>query len=408
MTINFEKSSIQDSRLFDPIKVGNMELQHRIVHAPATRLRCHEDGMVMTELVREYYSQRSSVPGTLLITESIFSGPKSGGFTNIPCLYNEKHAEAWRPIVKAIHENKCFVFMQFWNLPGELKPEYLLDQENLENISQGECPMDPTGLPAALGGAFSICGKELYMDKYMSKYDIDEHISEYTEAAKRAVFQCGADGIEVHQVNGFLLDKFVLNGFGENCDPNYRGTYENRVRFCLELLESVVKAIGQERVGYRISPYSDIWKSKDHMEAHMYMVQQLRVKFKNLAYLHVIEPRAYWTGHQQILQEEGSLKYQKLWNKPLLSAGGHDRDSALQLATQDNVLVAFGRYFLANPDLPFRLKFNIPLNRWNRAKFYTKKSPEGYIDYPYCEEFLNKTSEAKNQKVSCGKERIFN
>ncbi|WBW71481.1 NADPH dehydrogenase, (Old yellow enzyme) involved in small alpha,beta-unsaturated carbonyl compound [Schizosaccharomyces osmophilus] len=408
MTIKVENTSIHDSLLFDPIKVGNMELQHRIVHAPATRLRCHEDGMVMTDLVKEYYSQRSAIPGTFLITESIFSGPKSGGFTNIPCLYNEKHVEAWRPIVKAIHEKKCFVFMQFWNLPGELKPEYLVDQENLENISHGECPMDPTGLPAALGSVYSICGEELYMDKYMNKSSIDEHIAEYTEAAKRAVFGCGADGIEVHQVNGFLLDKFVLNGFGEKCDPNYRGTLENRVRFCLELLGSVVKAIGQERVGYRISPYSDIWKSKDHVEAHVYVVQKLRENFKKLAYLHVIEPRTYWTGHQHILREQNSLEYQKLWKQPLLSAGGHDQNSALQLTTQDNVLAVFGRYFLANPDLPFRLKYNIPLNRWNRARFYTKKSPEGYIDYPFCDEFLSKALKVENEKHPSEKQESKN
>ncbi|EPY49479.1 NADPH dehydrogenase [Schizosaccharomyces cryophilus OY26] len=386
MTIDIENTSSYDSKLFHSIMIGNMELQHRIVHAPATRLRCHEDGM------------RSAVPGTLLITESIFSGLKSGGFSNIPCLYNEQHVEAWKPIVKGIHDKKCFVFMQFWNLPGELKPDYLEDQERLENVTQGECPMDPTGLPAALGSAYSICGESLYIDKYMSKLDINEHIAEYREAAKRAVFGCDADGIEVHQVNGFLLDKFVLNGFGEKCDPNYRGSLENRVRFCLELIQSVVEAIGQERVGYRISPYSDIWRSKDHVEAHTYLVQRLRENFPKLAYLHVIEPRKYWTGHEQILQEKNSLEYQKLWKQPLLSAGGHDRDSALQLTTQDNVLVVFGRYFLANPDLPFRLKHNLPLNKWNRSKFYAKKRPEGYIDYPFCDEFIRETAKAENIK----------
>lgn len=377
------------SKLFQPIKVGNMQLQHRIVHAPATRLRCLDNGLVMTDLVKEYYKQRSSIPGTLLITESLFSGAKSGGFSNIPCLYNDEHVEAWKPIVQAIHDNDCFVFIQFWNLPGELKVDYLEDQERLEKVTQGECPMDPTGLPAALGSAYSICGEELYVDKFMTKQDIQEHITTYTEAAKRAVFGCGADGVEVHQVNGFLLDKFVLNGYGDKCDPEYCGSLENRARFCLELLESVVNAIGQERVGYRISPFSDIWKDNDSFEAHVFMIKKIKEKFPNLAYLHAIEPRQYWNGHEHITQEKNTLIYKNLWGNPFITAGGHDRDSAIQMAEQENTLVAFGRYFLSNPDLPFRLKYNLPLNKWDRATFYTKMSPKGYIDYPFSKEFLD-------------------
>lgn len=373
--------------LFKPIKVGNMLLQHRIVHAPMTRLRATNYGKI-TGLMVEYYSQRSMIPGTLLIADATFVGEKSGGFPNNPRCFTKEQAESWIPLVEAVHKNKSFLFIQFWPLPGDLKDEYRNDLEKMQKITYSDCPQDPGGLPAGIHSFDAVQGVEVYKKKYMSKRDIQEHIQDFVNAADLAVNIAEADGVEIHQVNGFLLDRFVLGGFGDQCDPEYRGSIENRCRFPLEVLEAVTRKIGQERVGYRISPFSGWMQKIDFMEVNIYLMSEIAKRFPKLAYIHAIEPRKYWSGHKLVSSEQNTSFLQKYWKGPFITAGGYDPETAVQAANERGVLVAFGRNFIANPDLVFRIKHHIPLNKWDRSSFYLPKTEKGYTDYPFSKEFL--------------------
>ncbi|EPY52706.1 NADPH dehydrogenase [Schizosaccharomyces cryophilus OY26] len=384
------------SKLFKPIQVGNMFLNHRIVHAPMTRLRATDDGFV-TELMTKYYTQRSCIPGSLLISDATFAGEKSGGYPNNPRCFTKEHAKAWIPVTNAIHRNKSYMFMQFWPLPGEIKDEYRNDIQRLKEIAYNDCPMDPVGLPAGVESFDTVQGINIYKKKYMSKQDIQEHIRDFVNAASLAIHVAKADGVELHQVNGFLLDRFVLGGFGNQCDPNYRGSVENRCRFALEVMEAVVQEIGQDKVGYRISPYSAWMEQIDSVETHIYLMKEISRRFPKLAYVHAIEPRQYWNGHMMLKSELNTSYLQNYWKGPFITAGGYDPGSAKEAADERGTLVAFGRQFIANPDLVYRIQYNLPLNPYNRSLFYAPKNPLGYIDYPFSQEYLYATK-GKNNK----------
>ncbi|EPX72715.1 NADPH dehydrogenase [Schizosaccharomyces octosporus yFS286] len=375
------------SKLFEAIQVGNMILRHRIVHAPMTRLRATDDGFV-TELMTEYYAQRSCIPGSLIISDATFVGEKSGGYPNNPRCFTEEHARAWTPVTRAIHRNKSYLFMQLWPLPGEIKNEYREDVKKLKEIAYNDCPMDPLGLPAGVESFDTVQGINIYQKKYVSKKDIQEYIDDFVNAAFLATNVAKADGVELHQANGFLLDRFVLGGFGNECDPEYRGSLENRCRFALEVLEAVTQEIGQERVGYRIAPYSAWAEQIDSKETHTYLLKEISKRFPKLAYIHAIEPRQYWSGHMRIKSEVNTYYLQQYWKGPFITAGGYTPQAAVEAANERDTLVAFGRQYLANPDLVYRVEHNLPLNPYKRSYFYTPKSPVGYIDYPFSQEYL--------------------
>ncbi|WBW73878.1 NADPH dehydrogenase, (Old yellow enzyme) involved in small alpha,beta-unsaturated carbonyl compound [Schizosaccharomyces osmophilus] len=369
-----------------------MLLRHRIVHAPMTRLRATDDGFV-TKLMTEYYTQRSCIPGSLMISDATFAGEKSGGYPNNPRCFTEEHAKAWIPVTNAIHRNKSYLFMQLWPLPGEIKDEYREDPEKLKEIAYNDCPMDPLGLPAGVESFDTVQGINIYKKKYVSKTDIQEYIHDFVNAASLATHVAKADGVELHQANGFLLDRFVLGGLGDQCDPDYRGPLENRCRFALEVLEAVTQEIGQERVGYRISPYSAWALQTDTRETHIYLMKEISKRFPKLAYIHAIEPRQYWSGHKRIKSEVNTFYLQKYWKGPFITAGGYDPESAMEAADERGTLVAFGRQYIANPDLVYRVHNNLPLNPYKRSEFYTPKSTLGYIDYPFSQEYLTATKE---------------
>lgn len=374
-------------RLFTPLKVGHHTLDHRIVLAPLTRFRA-DDEHVQTKIVPEYYAQRACVPGTLLITEATFISPQAGGYNNVPGIWNQAQIEEWKQATKAVHDKGSYIYLQLWALGRVAVPK------NLERDG-GYPVVSASAIPAAEGG---------HVPKELSKEEIKAFVGYYATAAKNAI-DAGFDGVEIHGANGYLIDQFWQDVSNQRTDE-YGGSIENRARFGLEVTKAIIEVVGDsKKVGIRLSAWSDFqgMGMKDPVPQFTYIINQL--KTLDLAYLHLTESRisgdASTAVYHPVTQENKPLV--AAWGNagPLILAGGFTPEKAEkavnEVYTGDNVLIAFGRYFISTPDLVFRLKKGIALTPYDRSTFYKKMSPDGYTDYPFSEEWT--ASQASNSKL---------
>lgn len=371
-----------NSQLFKPLKVGNVSLKHRIAMAPLTRFRA-DDSHVPLPLVADYYAQRASVPGTLLITEATFISPQNGGYAKVPGIYTQAQIDGWKKVTDAVHAKGSYIYLQLWAL-GRVADKAQAEKEQITVKSSSAVPLSPE----------SAQPKELTVE------EIKETVQNYGQAAKNAI-AAGFDGVEIHGANGYLIDQFIQDNVNKRSD-SYGGSIENRSRFAIEVAQAVVDAVGAERTGIRLSPFSDFQGMK--MEESKIVPQFSDVITKlhklNLAYIHLVESRI--SGNADIESQERLDPLINLWPGPLLVAGGFKPDSAKRLVDEehkdrDNVVVVFGRYFISTPDLVFRVQKGIELNDYNRDTFYNAGSPVGYVDYPFSKEFLESNPEAKVQ-----------
>ncbi|KAL4252354.1 Aldolase-type TIM barrel [Abortiporus biennis] len=352
-------------KLFQALKVGDVELKHRIVHAPMTRYRANSK-YVPSALQAEYYAQRASNPGTLLVTEATYIHEKAGGYPNAPALQTDEQAAGWKKVVDGVHDKGSYIFAQLWALGRTAKPEHLA-KSGFDLVSASDVPLKDKPKPRPLTVA-----------------EIKEYVNWYTEAAVNAVKKSGFDGIEIHSANGYLLHQFLEDHTNLRTDA-YGGSIENRARFVLEVVEGISKAIGQTKTAIRLSPFETFQEMgmKDPYPTYSYVVNQLVERFPNLAYIHCIDPRP----NSETVPADKSLDFiRKIWApRPFISAGFYTPELALDVAETKGDLIAFGRSFLANPDLPYRIKNNIPLNQPDYSTVYTPENPVGYIDYPFAD-----------------------
>ncbi|CCL99891.1 uncharacterized protein FIBRA_01916 [Fibroporia radiculosa] len=351
-------------KLFQPVQVGEFTLAHRVVLAPLTRFRANKD-YVHGDLAVEYYSQRASVPGTLLITEATLISAKAGGFSYVPGIWNNEQVAAWRRITKAVHAKGSRIFCQLWALGRAAHPDVLkADDPSYELVSASNLPLPKGSTPRAL-----------------TISEIEEYVQMFTSAAQNAM-RAGFDGIELHGANGYLIDQF-LQDVSNNRTDMYGGSVENRARFVLEVIDSIARAIGASRVAIRISPWSHYqdMRMRDPKPTFAYLVSRLASTHTDLAYIHVIEPRI--EEHEPEPGESNDF-LREIWApRAYISAGGYKRQLAFMDAEKTGDLIAFGRLFLANPDLPTRIAKDLPLNIGNRdTYYYVAETAKGYTDYP--------------------------
>ncbi|KZV62902.1 putative NADPH2 dehydrogenase chain OYE2 [Peniophora sp. CONT] len=360
---------MSSSKLFQPFKLGPLELKQRIALAPLTRFRAN-DKHEHTDLAVEYYAQRASMPGTLLFTEATFISPRAGGYPNVPGIWSDGQIAAWKKVTDAVHAKGSFIYLQLWAIGRAAFPA-VIQADGYDYVSASAIAMTP----------------DLPVPRPLTVEEIKEYVKEYATAADNAVNKAGFDGVEIHGANGYLLDQFMQSISNDRTDE-YGGSIENRLRFVKEVVEAVTATVGQERTGIRFSPWSkfNTMRMSDPVPTFSAIITHLRDTYEKLSYIHVVEPRI--KGDNTATEEDwhedpesNDFAYEIWGDRPIIVAGGYTRETALKAAEKDNVIVAFGRNFLANPDLPTRLKDDLKLNAYNRATFYTP-GPVGYVDYP--------------------------
>ncbi|KAL0075071.1 hypothetical protein J3Q64DRAFT_1667478 [Phycomyces blakesleeanus] len=364
--------------LFTPIKVGASLLKHRVVLAPLTRLRA-DANHVPVPLMTEYYQQRAS-EGGLLVAEGTFIAEDAGVYPSTPGIYNDTQIEAWKNVTKAVHNKGGSIYLQLWHVGRATASIW---------IPGNKVPVSASAI--AINGK-NTAGMVYEAPRALEVEEISQLTQTYADAAKNAI-SAGFDGVEIHGANGYLIDQFLNTSSNVRTDQ-YGGSIENRTRFALEVVESVSKAVGEERTAIRLSPWSGFQDMKDDTpyETWGYLVNQLQERHPNLAYLHFIEPRDDFidggnptADRTKVVENDSIEPFRKAWKGPFITASGYTTTPTRAFETAEkleNTLVSFGRSFIANPDLPLRLKNDWPLNKYDRSTFYTSGSV-GYTDYPF-------------------------
>lgn len=363
--------------LFQPIRLGALELKHRVVMAPLTRMRAHEPGNIPHALNAQYYGQRAS-DGGLQITEATDISPQARGYRRVPGVFTPEQVAGWKTVTQAVHEKGGLIVNQIWHV-GRVSHSSL--QPGYARI------VGPSAIAAP--GEISDANGESVPFETPRALELDEIATiqaDFVQAAINAR-SAGFDAVELHGANGYLIDQFLNNGSNARTD-RYGGSIENRARFLLEVVDAVAAAIGADRVGVRLSPWSGILGMVDSDGVSLWQHVISELGKRKIAYLHLIEPRADFTNDEKPLNmsapDVASL-FKKTFNGPTVSAGGYQPDTArAAIASGKADAIAFGRPFIANPDLPDRLRTNAPLNRHVRATFYGGDAI-GYTDYPFLE-----------------------
>ncbi|XP_061347239.1 putative 12-oxophytodienoate reductase 11 [Gastrolobium bilobum] len=350
--------------LLTPYKMGNFNLSHRVVLAPLYRARSYNN--VPQPHAALYYSQRTT-KGGLLICEAAAISANSQTIRNAPGIWSREQVEAWKPIVDAVHAKGGIFFCQIIHV-GRVS-----DSDFHPN---GQALISSTNKPLT-SQSNGIAPRQLRTD------EIPHIVNEFRIAARNAM-EAGFDGVEIHGAHGFLIDQFMKDKVNDRTDK-YGGSLENRCRFAEEVVEAVVQEIGSERVGIRLSPFSDYNECVDsNPEAlGIYMAESLN-KY-GVVYCHMVEPR--WDISGKNVESPYSLvPMKKVFKGTFIVAGGYDREEGNKVIAENKAnLVAYGRVFLANPDLPKRFELDAPLNKYNRDTFYTTDPVIGYTDYPFFE-----------------------
>jgi len=361
---------VRMSKLFSPTRIGAIDLSHRVVLAPLTRMRADVPGNVPGDLMATYYGQRAS-RGGLMITEATFISPTGNGGYASPGIFTDAQVAGWRKVVDAVHAKDAKILLQLWHVGR---------QSHVDLQPNGRAPVAPSAIQAevrALLAGGPVIGS---MPRAIELSEIQRLVGEYRRAAQRAK-EAGFDGVEVHGANGYLIDQFLQDNSNRRTDA-YGGSVENRTRFLLEVVEAVTSVWKSDRVGVRIGPNNKFGGMGDSAPDVTFPYAARALARFGLAYLHVIEPRVTGNVSDDAKQPVAAGLLRPLFGGPVIAAGGFDAAGAEAILSKGEAdLVAFGRHFLANPDLPERLRRNLPLNPYDRATFYYG-GEKGYADYP--------------------------
>lgn len=358
------------NKLFSPITVGAYPLSHRVVLAPMTRLRTMQPCDIPSPMMAEFYGQRAS-EGGLVIIEGTSISITARSYLGAASFFHDGQAEGWKAIADAVHAKGGLVFMQL--IHG--------GRQSHVEMTGGVAPVAPSVVPFD-GVALTKDGfVPASPHRALELEEIPGIVEDFRIAAQRA-FDTGFDGVELHGANGYLVDQFIQDGTNKRTDA-YGGPIEKRVRFLRESVEALISIWGEKRVGVRISPSGE-WGgiSDSNPEATFSHVAKVLNGY-GIAYLHVIEPRikgddTLHDGHAPV----ASSYLRPHFGGPIIAAGGFNGDSAEEIvASGDADLVAFGRHFTSNPDLPYRLKHKLPLAPYVRAGFWGGDE-RLYTDFP--------------------------
>jgi N-ethylmaleimide reductase len=353
-------------RLFQPYRLGNLELRNRIAMAPLTRNRASA-GNVPTLLMAEYYAQRASAG--LLIAEATQVIAEGQGYIDTPGIHGDAQVEGWRRVTDAVHAKGGRIFLQLWHV-GRIS--------HVSLQPGGKAPVAPSAIRAQtktyIAGGFA----DVSEPRALELEEIPGVVEAFRQAAANAV-RAGFDGVEVHGANGYLLDQFLRDGSNHRTD-DYGGSIENRARLLLEVMAAVIGEIGPDRVGVRLSPVTPANDASDSNPQPLFNHVVDRLNDLRPVYIHVIEGATGGPRDIDPTFDFGELR--RRFRGTYIANNGYDRTAAeTALAAGKADLIAFGRPFIANPDLVERLRRDAPLNELDQATLYGG-GEKGYTDYP--------------------------
>lgn len=353
--------------LFTPVKLGALALPHRVIMAPLTRNRASDNNAPNDRNV-QYYKQRAGAG--LIISEATQVSPQGLGYPLTPGIHSAAQVAGWKRVVDAVHEAGGRILLQLWHV-GRISHPSL--QPN------GETPVAPSAIKPA-GEAFTFEGLQPFVTpRALELQELPGIIESYRSGAENAK-RAGFDGVELHNANGYLLDQFLRDGTNKRTDA-YGGSLENRARLSIEVLEAILGVWPSDRVGIRISPSGTFNDMSDSDPRRTFGYFAERLNDYDLAYLHIVEP-------DQADREAGgtlvpSREFRSIFNNRIIACGDYDLDSGNRAIQQGHAdAIAYGKKFLANPDLPRRFRINAPLNEPDQASFYGGTGI-GYTDYPF-------------------------
>jgi N-ethylmaleimide reductase len=362
--------------LFSPLAAGDLNLAHRIVMAPLTRLRSTQPGDIPNALNAEYYEQRAS-QGGLIVTEATNISLEGQGFPGAPGIHSAEQIEGWKSITQAVHAKGGLIVLQLWHTGrashSSLHPE--------------------TGLPVSASAiAIDDGSKAMNADRQSVPFEtpraletseLPRIVTDYRKAAENAK-AAGFDGVEVHGANGYLICQFLENRVNHRTDQ-YGGSIENRARLLLEVVEAVSEVWGSKSVGVRLSPFVTYSAMGDSDPVALYSYVLSELAKRAIAYVHVVEPRVGRASQNPALDTSlprTAKLFRKAYDGIFITAGGYTAQAAEDaIAIGDADAVAFGRAFIANPDLVERFRLGAELNAPEKTTFYGGHE-EGYTDYP--------------------------
>lgn len=353
------------TKLFDSFRLGKLTLPNRLVMAPLTRNRALA-GLVPNPLAVEYYGQRASAG--LLVSEATQVSQQGQGYQDTPGIYSKEQVAGWRNVTDHVHERGGHIFLQAWHV-GRISHTSL--QPN------GGAPVAPSAIRAKTKTFVNNAFTEVSEPRALDLSEIPEIIDSYKRGAANAI-EAGFDGVEVHGANGYLLDQFAKDGTNKRTDA-YGGSIENRAKLMLEVSQAVVGEIGAERTGIRISPVTPANDVSDSNPQPLFDYIVDRLNALKLVYIHVIEGA---TGGPRDVTPFDYDSLRKRFKGAYIANNGYDFELATKvLAANEADLIAFGKLYIANPDLVERLKKGAPLNEPDKATFYGGGT-KGYTDYP--------------------------
>jgi len=383
-----------------PLKVGRITLKLRAVLAPLTRIRAEPKTRVPSAIAVEYYGQRAA-DGVLLISEATFISPETVAMHTAPGIWTAEQVAGWKKVTDAVHAKGGFIFCQLWH-QGRVAHSSFSEDEQVKGtgymVGRSASDIALTSKPEQ-----TFDGSDVPFTKPipLTLEDIGRLRQDYIKAAHNAI-EAGFDGVELHGAHGYLIDQFLNEDTNMRTDK-YGGSAENRSRLLDEVLGDICAAVGNDRVAVRLSPHVNDPETAFYGVTGADYENTYRVAFQtasrhNLAYLLVTEQRWVTMNRapvseavsysMQHLPLANSLMYKKYYTSgPIIGSSGFTPTSA-PAAIEDGSYdaTAFGRWYLANPDLPFRILNGLPLNKYNRATFYVPGAAEGYTDYPTFEQ----------------------
>ena len=350
--------------LFSTHRLGEVTLNNRIVMAPMTRSRAINN--IPNDLMAEYYGQRAAAG--LIITEGTSPSPNGLGYARIPGIFSDAQVEGWKKVTQAVHARNGKIFLQLMHTgrvshPGNLPPGATVVAPSAVPLATTKMWVDNAGL------------LDIPVAKALTTEEVKGLVAEHVRAAQRAI-EAGFDGVELHGANGYLIKQF-LNPHTNRRDDIYGGSFENRSRFLLEIAAGVAQAIGGDKVGVRVSPFTEFNETPAYPEAQStYLFLGRQLDELGIAYLHITDGAV--RGRPDALTQH----LRQIFTKTLILSGGYTAASAEEVIESDQAdLVSFARQFIPNPDLVERFQNRLPLNQPKFDLFYTA-GREGYIDYP--------------------------